>query len=149
MSGRSLVFSGMCVFLAAGCASRTAAPEAPNTPPTIRILRVLPQFGFAGGALRVTWLIERDDRNRAWCMDIGTWRSSCETMDGANARRTFQQTYENVPEGRHVVTLSVEDDLGRLHYARTDVCFNGHDTSCGAPAGESDDPRPGDGSDQP
>ena len=65
-------------------------------PPTVDIA-IRPRALFAGGAIRVTCRVPRDDRNRGLEMGIGGYTSHFVQLNGSDSAITHEQLFQHIP----------------------------------------------------
>ena len=70
--------------------------------PAVKVT-VTPSATFHPGAVRVTARIVPDERNRHICIgyDGPSYRRSCDPIEGAERKVTFEQTYKSIPPGEY------------------------------------------------
>jgi hypothetical protein len=120
----------LLTVLTTGCAAATvtSAGRVPSGDPLK--IAVSPAFTFAGGAVMLTWRIERDENLRAFCVDVVGFRRFCEEHP---SRRIYQQLLEGVPAGHWPVELTAYYANGVSRVAFTEFCVSGMEVSCGGP----------------
>lgn len=82
--------------------------------PPVKIIRILPQTGFAPLFVRFTFRIEPHVDNRQWCygfleagLDVPTIEH-CEDMDGDKAAAFYTREEKSVDEGDYAVQVIVK-----------------------------------------
>lgn len=118
-------------MVATGCATVpvTEIGQVVNAVQTAKLaISAYPRVLFAGQDVQLTWRIEPDDANRAFCVEVVGWRTFCQTSFD---HRIYQQFLTGVPAGSYVVRVTVTKADGRTESAETDLCVVGGDVRCG------------------
>jgi hypothetical protein len=94
--------------------------------PPVRI-DVRPRILFAGGAIRLTCRVTPHADNRKLHMGFGLWTESYRELEGADAKITWEHTFNKVPCDPGPAYCIVVKNDGRISQSALDVEVKGCD----------------------